>query len=145
MPQEEAGIGLNGAILISPALELGGLDMNDYGVVQWVDVLPTMAGAAAHHGRGRAPPAGTAASNKPRPSDIGAEPDRDYRLLSLEVNQAWKEDSKKHFFQPPDGATDSFRYGMALNPHMRAFITHGRFDMVTPYYTTDRLRNLMRL
>ena len=46
-------------MLISPALELGGLDMNDYGVVQWVDVLPTMAGAAAHHGRGRALPAGT--------------------------------------------------------------------------------------
>ena len=44
MLQEEAGIGLNGAVLISPALELGGLDMNDYGVVQWVDVLPTMAG-----------------------------------------------------------------------------------------------------
>ena len=61
------------------------------------------------------------------------------------MNQAWKEDSKKHFFEPPDGATDSFRYGMALNPHMRAFITHGRFDMVTPYYATDRLRNLMRL
>ena len=35
--------------------------------------------------------------------------------------------------------------GMALNPHMRAFITHGRFDMVTPYYTSDRLVNLMRL
>ena len=253
MLQEDAGIGLNGAILISPALELGGLDMNDYGVVQWVDVLPTMAGAAAHHGRGRALPAGTslddvraaaeefaagdyakflvrgasldaaererilgrladflglpvdfvtraegrvsqevfarellrderkvvgfydatitttdpfpdrtgheapdatlagiaaaytAAINKQIRSEIGVETDRDYRLLSLEVNQAWKEDSKKHFFEPPDGATDSFRYGMALNPHMRAFITHGRFDMVTPYYTTDRLRNLMRL
>jgi carboxypeptidase C (cathepsin A) len=253
MLQEEAGIGLNGAILISPALELGGLDMNDYGVVQWVDVLPTMAGAAAHHGRGRALPAGaseddvraaaeefaagdysmflvrgasldaaereriltrladflglpvdfvtraegrvgrevfarellrderkvvgfydatitttdpfpdrtgheapdatlagiaaayTAAINKQLRSEIGVETDRDYQLLSHEVNEAWKEDSKKHFFQPPDGATDSFRYGMALNPHMRAFITHGRFDMVTPYYTTDRLRNLMRL
>jgi len=253
MLQADAGIGLNGAILISPALELGGLDMNDYGVVQWIDVLPTMAGAAAHHGRGRALPAGTslddvraaaeefaagdyakflvlgaslddaerarilarladflglsvdfvtraegrvglevfarellrddrkvigfydatitttdpfpdrtgheapdatlagigaaytAAINKQLRSEIGVETDRDYRLLSHEVNQAWKEDSKKHFFEPPDGATDSFRYGMALNPHLRAFITHGRFDMVTPYYTTDRLRNLMRL
>jgi carboxypeptidase C (cathepsin A) len=253
MLQEDAGIGLNGAILISPALELGGLDMNDYGVAQWVDVLPTMAGAAAHHGRGRALPEGatqskvlraaeafaagdystflirgaslaaaererilarladflglpvefvtraegrvrqdvfarellrderkvlgfydatitttdpfpdrpgheapdatlagisaayTAAINKQLRSEIGVETDRDYRLLSHEVNQAWKEDSKKHFFEPPDGATDSFRYGMTLNPHMRAFITHGRFDMVTPYYATDRLRNLMRL
>jgi carboxypeptidase C (cathepsin A) len=28
---------------------------------------------------------------------------------------------------------------------MKAFITHGRFDLVTPYYASDRLRNLMRL
>jgi carboxypeptidase C (cathepsin A) len=46
---------------------------------------------------------------------------------------------------PPVGATDDFRYGMSLNPHMKAFITHGRYDLVTPYYASDRLRNLMRL
>jgi carboxypeptidase C (cathepsin A) len=34
---------------------------------------------------------------------------------------------------------------MALNPHMRALITHGRHDLVTPYFASDRLRNLMRL
>jgi carboxypeptidase C (cathepsin A) len=34
---------------------------------------------------------------------------------------------------------------MALNPHLRAFLTHGRYDMATPYYASDRLRNLMRL
>ena len=28
---------------------------------------------------------------------------------------------------------------------MKSFITHGRYDLVTPYYATDRLRNLMRL
>ena len=28
---------------------------------------------------------------------------------------------------------------------MKAFITHGRYDLVTPYYASDRLRNLMRL
>jgi pimeloyl-ACP methyl ester carboxylesterase len=28
---------------------------------------------------------------------------------------------------------------------MKAFITHGRYDLVTPYHATDRLRNLMRL
>ncbi len=43
------------------------------------------------------------------------------------------------------GATDDFRYGMSLNPHLKAFITHGRFDLVTPYHASDRLRNLMRL
>jgi carboxypeptidase C (cathepsin A) len=253
MLQEETGIGLNGAILISPALELTGLNGDDYGVVQWVDLLPTMAAGAAFHGRSRAfaagtpladvfagaeefasgdyatflirgaslgaperartlgrladllglppeivtraegrispivfvrellrdeqkvlgfydvsitstdpfpdrpehsapdptlagiSPAYTAAVNRQLRSEIGVRTDREYRLLSLEVNEAWKEDTQRHFFAPPEGATDSFRYGMALNPHMRAFLTHGRYDMATPYYASDRLRNLMRL
>jgi carboxypeptidase C (cathepsin A) len=34
---------------------------------------------------------------------------------------------------------------MALNPHMRAFVMHGRYDLVTPYFASDRLRDLMRL
>src|SRR5690242_6060126 len=54
MLQEDAGIGLNGAILISPALEIATLVPNDYDVLSWVDLLPTMAAAAAHHGRSRA-------------------------------------------------------------------------------------------
>lgn len=29
--------------------------------------------------------------------------------------------------------------------HEWAFVTHGRHDLVTPFYTSDRLRNLMRL
>ena len=253
MLQEETGIGLNGAILISPALELTALAPSDYSVTTWVDLLPTMAGGAAFHGRSRAFPAGTslddvragaeefasgdyatflirgafmgaperertlarladflglplelvtraegrvnpfvfarellrderkvagfydvtitatdpfpdrlehgatpdptlagiapaytAAINRQLRSEIGVQTDREYRLLSLEVNQAWKEDTQRHFFAPPEGATDSFRYGMALNPHMRAFLTHGRYDMATPYYASDRLRNLMR-
>jgi carboxypeptidase C (cathepsin A) len=254
MLQEETGIGLNGAILISPALELTALAPSDYSVTTWVDLLPTMAGGAAFHGRSRAFPAGTslddvragaeefasgdyatflirgafmgaperdrtlarladflglplelvtraegrvnpfffarellrderkvagfydltitgtdpfpdrleqgatpdptlagigpaytAAINRQLRSEIGVETDREYRLLSLEVNQAWKEDTQRHFFAPPEGATDSFRYGMSLNPHMKAFLTHGHYDMATPYYASDRLRNLMRL
>jgi carboxypeptidase C (cathepsin A) len=251
--QENAGIGLNGAILISPALEIGTLASSDYDVLAWVDLLPTMAGAAAHHGRSRAfdngtplddvrreaetfatgdytafltrgasmpaadrdrvlsrladliglpvelvdraegrvpinvfarellrderkvvglydatitvtdpfpdrepfggpdptlsgiAPAYTIAINRQLRSEIGVETDREYALLSFEVNEQWKDDDKRHFFAPPVGATDDFRYGMALNPHVKAFIAHGRFDLVTPYYASDRLRNLMRL
>ena len=251
--QETAGIGLNGAILISPALEIGTLAAGDYDVIGWVDLVPTMAGAAAHHGRsrvfergtaleevwreaeafatgdytsfltrgaalppderervltrladlvglpvelvtraeGRVPinvfarellrderkvvglydatitvtdpfpdrepfggpdptlsgiaPAFTTAVNRQLRSEIGVETDREYTLLSYEVNQEWRDDDKRHFFIPPVGATDDFRYGMSLNPHLKAFITHGRFDLVTPYHASDRLRNLMRL
>jgi carboxypeptidase C (cathepsin A) len=251
--QENAGIGLNGAILISPALEISTLASGDYDVLAWVDLLPTMAGAAAHHGRSRAfdngtalddvrreaeafatsdytafltrgasmpaeerdrvvsrvadliglplelvdraegrvpinvfarellrderkvvglydatitatdpfpdrepfggpdptlsgiSPAYTIAINRQLRSEIGVDTDREYALLSFEVNQEWKDDDKRHFFAPPAGATDDFRYGMALNPHLKAFITHGQFDLVTPYFASDRLRNLMRL
>ena len=251
--QEGTGIGLNGAILISPALEIGTLNPTDYDVLGWIDTLPTMALAAAYHGRSRvfaretapeevrgaaeafaaselAPflvrgaamdgderervltrlsdlvglptdlvaraegrisistftrellrderkvlglydstvtsidpfpdretfagpdptlagisPAYTMAVNRLLRAEIGVETEREYTLLSYEVNTAWKDDASQHAFLPIVGATDDFRYGMALNPHMKAFITHGRYDLVTPYYATDRLRNLMRL
>ncbi len=251
--QEAAGIGLNGAILISPAFEITGLTSTDYDVLGWIDRVPTMAAAALHHGKSRAfrkgtslakalrdseefatgdyavfltrgaalpakertrilsrladilglplelvvredgrvgilrfvrellrderkvlglydttitatdpfpdrdefswpdptlsgiSPAYTAAVNRMLRSEIGVQTDREYTLLSYEVNLAWKNDAETHAFAPPPGATDDFRYGMALNPHMKAFITHGQHDLVTPYYTSDRLRNLMKL
>ncbi len=85
------------------------------------------------------------AVNRMLRSEIGVETDREYTLLSYEVFTGWKNDAEQHAFASPPGATDDFRYGMALNPHMRAFITHGQYDLVTPYYASDRLRNLMRL
>ena len=97
---------------------------------------PTLAGIS---------PAYTTAINRQLRSEIGVETDREYVVLSYEVNELWRNDAPQHFFMPPVGATDDFRYGMSLNPHMKAFITHGRYDLVTPYYATDRLRNLMRL
>ena len=57
--QENAGIGVSGSILISPALEFAGLstiglELGGYDVLPWIDTLPTTAPAAAHHGRSRA-------------------------------------------------------------------------------------------
>jgi carboxypeptidase C (cathepsin A) len=253
MLQETTGVGLSGAVLISPALEFASLAPTDYDVLGWVDLLPTMALAAVHHRRSRAfgastpteevlreaesfatgeyatlltrgasmlardrarilgrladliglptdmvvraegritidlfarellradqkvlglydatittsdpfpdrqtfdgpdptlagiAPAYTTAINRQLRSEIGVKTDREYLVLSHEVNELWRNDAPEHFFTPPVGATDDFRYGMALNPHMKAFITHGRYDLVTPYYASDRLRNLMRL
>lgn len=254
---ETAGIGLSGAVLISPALEFAGIGAavfgGDYEVLPWVDVLPTMALAAHHHGRSRAfapgtspdevrrvaeefatgdyvvlltrgaaqdaaerervlgrladllglPPAfvaraegrvpvhqfarellrdegrvvgrfdATVTTSDPFPdrdlfmggdptltgaapvytgavnrllrSEIGLVTDREYKLLNTEVVQKWKNDAASIYLQPVPGATDDFRYGMALNPHLRAFVTHGLHDLQTPYYAADRLHNLMRL
>jgi carboxypeptidase C (cathepsin A) len=253
MLQETTGIGLSGAVLISPALELASLAPTDYDVLGWVDLVPTMTLAAVHHRRSRAfaagtppaevlreaerfatgeyatlltrgasmpapdrdrilgrladlvglpadtvvraegritirtftrellrderkvlglydatitttdpfpdrdpfagpdptlsgiGPAYTGAINRQLRSEIGVQTDREYVLLSYEVNESWRDDAPEDFFTPPVGATDDFRYGMSLNPHLKAFITHGRYDLVTPYHASDRLRNLMRL
>ena len=231
MLQEDAGIGLNGAVLISPALEIATLFGNDYDIGGWVDRVPTMAAAALHHGRSRAAagrsgrarrripeldavlaeaedfasgdyarflargaampesersaivtrladltglptdivvrcegrvpidtfarellrderrivglydstitatdpfpdrppgsgpdptlagitPAYTMAVNRLLRGELGVDTDREYTLLSNEVNLAWKNDADHHVFDAPiPGATDDFRYGLAL-------------------------------
>lgn len=249
----ERGIGLNGTILISPALEFALLDPSDYDVLPWVDVVPTMALAAHHHGRSRAFPPdatpgavrraaedfatgpyatalirgasvpaaeraevvsrmadllglpeavvdqhecrismtrfarellrdegkvvglydATATGRDPFPdrdgvawpdptlsgiervfnaginarlrTELGVRTDREYHLLSMAVNKDWKIDFDQHALESQVGATDDLRYGMALNPHMKVFLTHGLYDMVTPYFASERIRNLLRL
>ena len=87
----------------------------------------------------------TMAINRQLRTEIGLETDREYKLLNHEVIFAWKNDEAIHYIQMTQGAVDDFRYGMAMNPHMKAFITHGWYDLMTPYYASNRLRNLMRL
>lgn len=76
---------------------------------------------------------------------IGVSTQRDYVLLSMEVNAAWKPDEDTHALQLVDGASDDLRYGLSLNPHMQTLIVHGRHDLVTPWATTRRLLDLLHL
>jgi carboxypeptidase C (cathepsin A) len=63
----------------------------------------------------------------------------------MEVNSSWQVDTQNHAFERQVGATDDMRYAMSLNPHMNLFITHGLYDLVTPYFSTDRLLEHMKL
>ena len=251
--QQDYGVGLCGAILISPALEFQLLDPSDYDVLPWLDMFPSMAAAAAFHGKSRriagdesieeymkrasafglkellpvlaggsiypeqtvkrvlnsaadflGLPRDTvclkngridsrffvknllreqgvllglydATMVEPDPfpdrdghegpdptlhsverifaagintqlrKEIGLETDREYRLLSTEVNKAWKVDTRNHALESQVGATDDLRYGMSLNPDMKVYITHGYYDLVTPFFAADRISNLMKL
>ncbi len=87
----------------------------------------------------------TGAINKRLRGEIGVNTEREYHLLNYEVNKAWKIDIERHALASQVGATDDLRFGMSLNPHLQVFITHGFYDLITPYYASDRLRNLMRL
>jgi carboxypeptidase C (cathepsin A) len=251
--QQDYGVGLNGVIIISPALEFTLLDGSDYDVLHWLDSFPSMAAAAKVHGRTRKStgeedltsfrnkaadfamkellpvlaagdfygverknkvlnktadflglPRGTLQAKAgrveidyfvknllrdkglqlglydaavsvqdpypdrdnwsgPDPTlhqlervfaaginahirrTIGLETDREYNLLSNTVNKNWQVDTRKHALQSQVGATDDLRYGMSLNPDMKVFLTHGIFDLVTPYFAAERIRHLMKL
>ncbi len=251
--QQDYGVALAGAILISPALEFTLLDPSDYDDLAWVDTFPTMAGAAFFHDRARKRKPGESRAEYvrraaefavrdllpvlaagdlvgearktrvldaaadfvglPRPvvrakggripidyfaknllrdrglvlglydasatvkdpypdrdewtgpdptlhvverifaagvnsqlrSAIGLETDRDYSTSSDEVNENWKIDTKRHALESQVGATDDLRYGMSVNPHMKVYLTHGVFDLVTPFFTAERIRRLMKL
>ena len=69
----------------------------------------------------------------------------DYRLLSMTVNESWKDKKRAHVFQKPTGALDDMRYGMSLNEHTKVMINHGYFDLVTPYFSSERLIRQMKL
>lgn len=250
---EDYGVGLNGVVIISPALEFSLLIPGDYDALAWLDLLPSMAAGAHHHGKGRALPVDAgleeviaaaeefatgdyvafltqgaampaarreqvlgrladflglpladvrraegritlikyarsllaetdqvvgvydasmvaanpfpdrdgmtwpdptlsgverifaAGANQQIRGEIGVRTDREYHLLSHEVNTSWFEDGEVAWVTGPRGATDDLRYALSLSPHTRYFLCHGRFDLVTPYHSSNRLVNLMRL
>lgn len=78
-------------------------------------------------------------------SVIGIESERRYELLSMDVNRAWKVDEKRHALEGPAGATDDLRFAMSMNPDMKVLIAHGYYDMVTPYFSSERLVEQMKL
>ena len=251
--QEDHGVGLSGALLISPAIELEALAGSDYDLTYWVELFPSLAAAAFQHGKIQNVPAdatiesvleiaeafakdqltrllvhGEVLPDEERQAIIGrmselcglspefldrssgritstvfcrellrdqqrlcghydasittvdpfpdrhdydgpdptlfsidrlfsgginhqlrsnlqVETDLDYRLLSMEVNEEWKDGTQTHFFHKLVGAMDDLRYGMSLNEHMKVFICHGYFDLVTPYFSSGRIVNLMKL
>lgn len=253
MLQQEFGVGLSGAIVISPALEFSLLGGNDYNLTAWATLFPSLAAAAAHHGRAQwagepgdlqahlaaaeqfarqtlipllaagdtLPPeqrrtayeqmsklmglpvalierqAGridlevfarellrdrqriiglydasitaidpfpdrityggidptldgldrlfTGAINSHLRDTLGVETDLTYNLLNMETFRAWQFDLKGDFKQGFIGAVDDLRMGMTLNPYMQVYISHGYFDLVTPYFSSNHLADLMKL
>ncbi|MEM1367664.1 MAG: peptidase S10 [Cyanobacteria bacterium P01_H01_bin.15] len=53
MLQQDFGVGLSGALLISPALEFSFLDGGDYNLSYWATLVPAFAAVAVQHGRSK--------------------------------------------------------------------------------------------
>lgn len=87
----------------------------------------------------------TAAINSHLRDTLQVETELTYHLLNLEVFQSWKFPQKGELKQGFIGAMDELRKSMALNPHMRVTIHHGFYDLVTPYFASNYLVDLMKL
>ncbi len=251
--QETHGVGLCGALLISPAIEFEGIFGTDYNFTHWIEVFPSLVATAHHHkltrnvaddisqeellalaatfatgdlnrwlalgnalpeqerstivarmaeltglsetfieqasGRITAPqfcrellrdqrrvlglydasvsttdpfpdrtssegpdpslmsigPLFTAAINHQLRSTLKVDSELDYRLICMDVFRKWKNESVEEVFDSAVGAMDDLRYGMSLNEHLKVFIAHGCFDLITPCYATGRQIGLMKL
>ena len=78
-------------------------------------------------------------------SQIGIESDRRYETLNMDAGLGWKRDDLKTVLDGPIGSLDDLRFAMSLNPHMKVLITHGYYDLVTPYFSSERLVDQMKL
>ena len=87
----------------------------------------------------------TGAINSHLRDTLAVETDLSYNLLNYETFKAWKFDLKGELKQGFIGAVDDLRIGMTLNPYMQVYITHGFFDLVTPYFASNHLAALMKL
>jgi carboxypeptidase C (cathepsin A) len=247
--QEEFGIGLCGAILISPVMEFELLFGTDYTLTGWAMAVPSMAASALHHGRvattdmathiaraetfarqtlipflamGATAPEATCQSvyqqlaeltglplpvvqrhrgrldisvfarellrgqetilglydasvtaldpfpdrllhegtdptlegidrlftgaiNSHLRHTLGVETPLTYHLLNFEVFKAWGFTAGHDLKQGFAGSVDDLRVGMTLNPHLQVAISHGLFDLVTPYFCSSWLTDLMAL
>ncbi len=248
--QQDYGIGLCGAVIISPVMEFMLLEGNDYNLSSWAAVIPSMAATAAYHGRvttadsprahgdkaahfartqlipllalGNTAPveqqqqvfndlAGliglpaevvqrhrgridimvfarellrhqqrilglydgsvtaidpfpdrinnegtdptlegidrlfTGAINSHLRSTLGVDTPLTYNLLSFEVFKAWEFLPESDYRQGYVGSVDDLRVGMALNPYLQVYITHGIYDLVTPYFSSQHLVDQMNL
>lgn len=77
--------------------------------------------------------------------ELRVKTDREYHLLNEEAFLKWQHDRSNNIFEHQLGSVDDLRFGFAANPSLRVFITHGWYDLVTPYYASLRLTHLMRL
>jgi carboxypeptidase C (cathepsin A) len=87
----------------------------------------------------------TGAINSHLRQTLGVETDLRYYLLNMDVFKNWRFDPQAEFRQGFIGSVDDLRSGMALNPHMKVNISHGLFDLVTTYFSSQHLIDLMRL
>ena len=76
---------------------------------------------------------------------LGFETDRRYESLNWRVNRAWDWTEARDSPFETIGAGEALAFGMAINPDLQVVITHGLFDLITPYFASHYLVDTMGL
>ncbi|MEB3211177.1 MAG: peptidase S10 [Leptolyngbyaceae bacterium] len=87
----------------------------------------------------------TGAINSHLRDTLGVDTSLTYHLLNFEVFKAWKYLLEGEWKQGYVGSVDDLRVGMTLNPYMKVYVVHGIYDLVTPYFASNHLADLMKL
>lgn len=97
---------------------------------------PTLAGITATF---------TAAVNTMLRSVLGLSTDREYLLMSEEAWKNWADDRGEGSWASQLECAEDVRYALALNPGLRLQVSHGWYDLVTPYFSSARAVAALRL
>lgn len=97
---------------------------------------PTLSGIGA---------AFTAGINVMLRSELGLSTDREYLLMSEEAWRHWADDRAAGYWNRQLECADDMRYGLAVNPQLRLLITHGWYDLVTTYFSSQQTVASLRL
>lgn len=86
----------------------------------------------------------TTAANLHIRQNLGVESNNKYELLSYKVNQAWEWSDKTNGWSQPKGAMGDVASALSMNPEMKVIISHGYYDLITPYFVSDYLAGQIR-
>lgn len=76
---------------------------------------------------------------------LGLLTDREYHLMSQDAWKMWTDDRMSGYWHRQLEAADDMRFGMGASPHLRVFIAHGLFDLVTTYFSSAQTVSALRL
>jgi len=87
----------------------------------------------------------TAGMNSYVREQLKFETDISYEVLNKEVSQKWNWKSGLKWEQGFVGVAESLKSSMSMNKDLKAFIAHGVFDLVTPYFSSVVVTSQMSL
>lgn len=76
--------------------------------------------------------------------NLGVKSNNKYELLSYKVNREWQWGDAANGSPVPAGAMEDMAVAMAMNPAMKLVISHGYFDLITPYFVSEYLVRQLR-